>query len=139
MRSSWGAVVELVTRLAKLDLLPPGLESLLENDVWGGAGLAGAPGGNDGGGEAAAAAEKAVESQKGGGAKGGAKGPGRRPRHYGAGVRAAKAAAAGGGGGFLSSVTKLIALQVRFDFGGWRGGARCGERSSHSTNCPTDN
>ena len=136
LRTAWADVVDLAVRLAKLDLLPPALEALLQSEVWGGPGDGGG-GGGDNAPEAAAAANGSAageqQQQQQQQRKQGKEQADhqqqqkpqtrRRPRLYGAGARAARQAAAaagggggagaggGGGGGFLLSVSKLIALQ----------------------------
>jgi hypothetical protein len=118
MRSSWANVLELLLRLDKLELLPPGLEALVDADVWGvgatAGGVSGAAGGargsnSSGAKPAAPAAAAAAAAPAAAAADAGSGGQGQQQQQPSA-AAAAKAtrplrsarqrrAAAGGGGG----------------------------------------
>lgn len=114
VRSSWGAVVDLVLRLERLELLPPALDALMDADVWG-VPEAGVSAAADGGGGVAATpppdgTREPRTSSRGSGLPGAVGRPLRTPRQRRAAAGAARRGG-GGGGGFLRSVTQLIALQ----------------------------
>jgi hypothetical protein len=149
VRSSWAVVMDLVLRLARLDLLPPSLEHALDHDVWGpldsptpaggyegsgpgpsdpaaaangDAAAAAAGGGGDGPSGAAAAAGEGGKGGAAAAAAGATHRARKRSRRY---VQTGKASSKSGGvgTGFLRS---LIMLQVSWGGGGAESGVSVG-------------
>ena len=119
--------MDLVLRLAKLDLLPPALENLLDSELWGAvtpvseeAGVIVIAASNGSPGTDVAAAAAGGTGKAAGGQTLAARA---RSRRYAASNRSGRgrggAGGGGMGGGFLRSVTQLIALQVREGFSVW--------------------